>query len=166
MNSKSCRVASSHHVREIFLKLIYSFLNSVASASPANSTELPIWQYFMLTSVLHVSVRRANLSVLRKRLHHGVVVSSINNCRWRFTRSFLSTSKVSADVIEEKIFPTEKIRNIAIIAHGKFYYFCAGGVRSSCAWQLITARPLWLISSYANREPSNNSRKLSRLSSP
>ena len=74
--------------------------------------------YFMLTSVLHLGVRRANFSPLRSLVNHGLVDFA------RITRgqprSFSSTSKVSADVIEEKIFPTEKIRNIAIIAHGAY----------------------------------------------
>src|ERR1700733_5081326 len=75
----------------------------------------------MIAPVLHFGVRRANLSTFRKCIHgHALnfVGVSVINLRWRYTRSFSSTPKVSADMIEEKIFPTEKIRNIAIIAHG------------------------------------------------
>jgi hypothetical protein len=89
----------------------------------------------MLPSVLLSSTRRANLSALLQSVHHGRTVnftglSGIDRCHWKHTRSFSSTSKVAADVIEEKIFPTDKIRNIAIIAHGSrlplFGVNCAG----------------------------------------
>lgn len=77
----------------------------------------------MIAPVLHFGVRRANLFTFRKCIHGHALnftrVSGINvSRRWRHTRLFSSTSKVSADVIQEKIFPTEKIRNVAIIAHG------------------------------------------------
>ena len=73
----------------------------------------------MLTSVLHLALRRVNPFAFRKRVNHGLVVDLARITRGQ-PRSFSSTSKVFADVIEEKIFPTEKIRNIAIIAHGMY----------------------------------------------
>jgi hypothetical protein len=151
---------------------VRSFFRSVASvaSSGINQFLLVSCQRFMLTSVLRLSVRRVNLSVPQKRVQHGLVVNFAgvfcrNRCGWRHTRSFSSTSKVSADVIEEKIFPTEKIRNIAIIAHGKCSLLFAGVICCSCAEQLIMARPLSLTSFYVSLGPSNNSRKPSRLSS-
>lgn len=124
----------------------------------------------MLKSALRPSVRKAALALTRKTgqdVQARVLLKAYG--RRCSARSFSSTSKVFADILDGNIIPTERIRNIAIIAHGPFprtYCSLLHGTNKAFAVQLIMVKLLWWTSFYANLEPSSNFRLLSRFSLP
>lgn len=81
----------------------------------------------MLKSALRPSIRKAVFNSTRKTGQdvQARVLLKAYGCRCS-ARSFSSTSKVFAGILDGNIIPTERIRNIAIIAHGPSpttYYF-------------------------------------------
>ncbi|KAF8059828.1 P-loop containing nucleoside triphosphate hydrolase protein [Lyophyllum atratum] len=75
----------------------------------------------MLTSIVRSRTRRIDLSATSRAVNNTRLFEfkslNVPHCRCGCLRSFSSSSKVSADLVEGNIIPTKSIRNIAIIAH-------------------------------------------------
>ncbi|KAF8057408.1 P-loop containing nucleoside triphosphate hydrolase protein [Lyophyllum atratum] len=75
----------------------------------------------MLTSIVRSRTRRIDLSAASRAVNNTRLFEfkslNVPHCRCGCLRSFSSSSKVSADLVEGNIIPTKSIRNIAIIAH-------------------------------------------------